>query len=153
MRSMSVTRAPSEETRQVLFDDVGRRLAARGHSKAHASGTVLDLHHQRAQHVDAEAAAALPVLGVLGHGRGDVVVDPVAVGLVVVVGAAALEREGAHLLDGGDLCHGMVVLRVQVVQAADGAARAGARRARTPSTRAAASSVVPASRYRPAAGE
>ena len=41
------------------------------------------------------------VFGIAGHRRGDVIVDPVAARLVVIVGAAAADGEGAHLLDGG----------------------------------------------------
>jgi hypothetical protein len=62
----------------------------------------LDLDDQGAQHIDAEAAAALAVFGIFRHRRGDMIVDPVAVALVVIVGAAApvvLHDEGADVFD------------------------------------------------------
>ena len=83
------------------FDDEGAQFAAGGDGEAHGAVAGLDFHHQGAQHIDAEAAPALAVFRVLGHGRGDVIVDPVAVALVVVVGATAAKGVGAHLLDGG----------------------------------------------------
>jgi hypothetical protein len=85
----------------VLFDDERANLAARRHTEADGAVARLDLHHQRAEHVDAERLPALPVFGIARHRRGDVVVYPVPVALVVIVGAAAANDEGTHLLDGG----------------------------------------------------
>ena len=42
--------------------------------------------------------AALPILGIRAHRRGDVVVDPMRGALVVIVGAAAAHGVGANLL-------------------------------------------------------
>ncbi|MNX99419.1 hypothetical protein D3C86_1318650 [compost metagenome] len=95
--------APLQETGQVFFDDIGGGFTTGGHRKADHAVLGLDLDDQGAQHIDAEAAAALAVLGVFGHRRGDVVVDPVAVALVMIVGAPTLpvvfHDEGADVLD------------------------------------------------------
>ncbi|MNE13287.1 hypothetical protein D3C80_1061170 [compost metagenome] len=81
--------APFQEAGQVLLDDIGGGFAAGRDGEADHAVVGLDLDDQGAQNIDAEAAAALAVLGVLGHRRGDVIVDPVAVALIVIVGAAA----------------------------------------------------------------
>src|SRR5690606_11356733 len=68
---------------------------------------------QGAEHIDAEAAAALTVFRILRHGGGDVAVNPVAVALVVIVGASPLigaravvfHDEGADVLDLGQAAH------------------------------------------------
>ena len=96
---MSVTGRALEEAREMLLDDAARRLAAGGHREADRAVVGLDLDDERAEHVDAEALAALAVLGVLRHRRGDMVVDPVAGALVVIVGAAAADHRRAHVPD------------------------------------------------------
>ncbi|CAI8740566.1 hypothetical protein EMIT0P218_140039 [Pseudomonas sp. IT-P218] len=98
---------PFEEARQVFLDDVGGRLAARGHRKTDRAVAGFDLHHQGAEHVDAEGAAALAVLRVFAHRRGNVIVDPVAIGLIVVIRAAASQSESADVLDGWN-AHGVI---------------------------------------------
>ena len=81
-----------DEPGEVLLDDPGAELAAGGDGETDRAVVGLDLDDQRAEHVDAERLAALPVLGVPRHRGGDVVVDPVAGVLVVVVGAAAADH-------------------------------------------------------------
>ncbi|MNP33069.1 hypothetical protein D3C76_1262850 [compost metagenome] len=95
-----------KEARQVLFDNVGGRLAASGHGKTDGAVAGFDFHHQGAEYVDAEGAAALTVLGVFAHRRGNVIVDPVAVGLVVIIRAAASQSESADVFDGWN-AHGV----------------------------------------------
>ena len=73
-------------------------LAAGGDGKAGDAVLRLDLHHQGAQHIDAEALAALAVFRIARHGGGDMVVDPVTAALVVVIGTTATHNESAHLL-------------------------------------------------------
>jgi len=85
----------------VFLDDPAAQVAAGGHRKTDGAIAGLDLDDQGAEHVQAEALPALAVLGVLGHRRCDVVVDPVAIALVVVVGAGAAQRESADVLDRG----------------------------------------------------
>src|SRR5580692_2568586 len=84
----------------MLFDDECADLAARRDGEADAAVACFDLDDQRAEHVDSERLAALPILGVACHRRRDMVVDPVAGALVVIVGTAAANREGADLADG-----------------------------------------------------
>ncbi len=91
--------APFQETGQVFFDDEAGRFAAGGDRETDGAVRGFDLHHQRAQHVDAEALPALAVFGIARHGRGNMVVDPVPAGLVVIVGPAAAHHKGAHMLD------------------------------------------------------
>lgn len=93
----------------MLLDDVGGRLAARGHGKADGAVAGFDFHHQGAEHVDAEGAATLAVLRVFAHWRGNVIVDPVAVGLVVIIRAAASQSESADVFDGWN-AHGVIPL-------------------------------------------
>jgi hypothetical protein len=88
--------AAFQEAGQMLLDDVGGGLAAGGHREADRAIGGLDLDDQRAQHVDAEALAALAIFRIARHRRGDVVVDPVAFALVVIVGPAAPDDIGAH---------------------------------------------------------
>ena len=83
----------------MLLDDEAGRLAAGRHREADRAVLGLDLDHERAEHVDAEALPRLAIFGIARHRRGDVVVDPVAVALVVIVGAAAAHDEGADVLD------------------------------------------------------
>ena len=52
---MSVTRRALEEAGEVLLDDPGAELAAGGDREADGAVLGLDLDHQRAEHVDAEA--------------------------------------------------------------------------------------------------
>ena len=93
-------RPPLDEPGEVLLDDESTDLPARRDGETHRAVIGFDLDHQRAEDVDAERLAARPVRGIARHRRGDVVVDPVAVALVMVVGAApALHREGPHGLD------------------------------------------------------
>ena len=80
----------------MLLDQISGGLAAGGHREADRAVLGLDLDDQRAEHVDAEALPRLAVFRIAAHRRGDVVVDPVAVALVVIVGAAAADDEGAH---------------------------------------------------------
>jgi hypothetical protein len=84
----------------VLFHDVAGRFAARRHREADGAVLGLDLHHQRAQHVDAEALARLAILGVFGHRGRNMVVDPVARALIVIIGPAAFCGKGANLIRG-----------------------------------------------------
>src|SRR6185312_14254662 len=84
-----------EKASEMFLDDERGRLTASGDGKTDGAVGGLDLHDQGAQHVDAEAAAALPVLGVAAHGRRNVVVDPMRSLLVVVVGAATADHAGA----------------------------------------------------------
>jgi hypothetical protein len=95
----------------MLLDDERTDLAAGRDGKADRAVAGFDLHHQRAEHVDAERLPALAVLGVARHRRRDVVVDPVAFALVVVIGAAAAHGKGADVADGGH-AHGRL-LRVR----------------------------------------
>src|SRR6218665_257035 len=83
----------------MLLHDKAAKVAAGGDRKANRSVRCLDLDHQRAEHVDAEALAALAVLGIFAHRRGDVIIDPVVAALVVVIGAAAADGESANVLD------------------------------------------------------
>ena len=87
----------------MLLDNIGGGLAPGRHREADDAVLGLDLNDQGAQHIDAEAAATLTVFGIFRHWRGDMVVDPVAIALVMIVGAAAcaviLHDEGANVLD------------------------------------------------------
>src|SRR6218665_1575068 len=83
----------------MLLHDKAAQVAAGGDRKAHRSVRCLDLDHQRAEHVDAEALAALAVLGVFAHRRGDVIIAPVAAALLVVIGSPAADGESANVLD------------------------------------------------------
>ena len=91
--------APFQEPRQMLFHDEAGGLAAGCDRETHRAVIGFDFHHQRTQHVDAEALAALAVFGITRHGGGDMVVDPMTAALVVIVGAAAAHHKGAHLFD------------------------------------------------------
>jgi hypothetical protein len=77
---------------------IGGRLAAGGHREADRAVLGLDLDDQRAQHVDAEALARLAIFRIARHRRGDVIVDPVAFALVVIIGPAAADDIGTHCL-------------------------------------------------------
>ncbi len=87
----------------MLFDHIGSGFAACRHSKTGRSVFAFDLDHQRAQNIDAKAFAALAIFRITAHRRGDMVVDPMAFALVVIVGAtaafAALDDRRADLLD------------------------------------------------------
>jgi hypothetical protein len=78
---------------------VFRRSTAGGDSKADHAVVGFDFNDQRAQHIEAEGLAALAILGIFCHGRGDVVVDPVAGALIVIIAAAATIDVGADLTD------------------------------------------------------
>src|SRR3546814_15702424 len=54
---------------------------------------------QRAEDVDPEALPRGAIFGIARHRRRDMVVDPVAARLVVIVGAAAAYGEGADMPD------------------------------------------------------
>ena len=96
-------RAPAlEKAGEVLLDDVAGGLAASGHRKANRAVLGLDLDDQRAEHVDAEALPRLAIFGVAAHRRRDVIVDPVPLALVMIIGAAATDGIGAHMLDLGE---------------------------------------------------
>ena len=60
--------APFEEAGEMLLDDVGGRLAAGRHREADRAVGRLDLDHQRAEHVDAEALARLAIFGIAAIG-------------------------------------------------------------------------------------
>jgi hypothetical protein len=84
----------------MLLDDECSGLTTGGDRKTDRAVGRLDLHNQGAQHIDAEAPPALPVLGVAAHGRRNVIVDPMRARLVVVVGTpAAADYAGADLSD------------------------------------------------------
>jgi hypothetical protein len=100
---------PFHETRQMALDDESCRLAACSHGKADIAGAVLNLHHQRAQHIDAKAASALPVGRVFGHRRGDVVVNPVAIGLIVIIRTTTSQGKGTDVFDDWHLLHGALL--------------------------------------------
>jgi hypothetical protein len=85
----------------MFFDNPAAKLAARRDRETHGAIARFNFDDERAEHVEPEALPALAVLLVLAHWRRDVIVDPVAAGLIVVVGAAATKREGANVLDGG----------------------------------------------------
>ncbi len=76
----------------MLLDDIGGGLAPGGDREAHGAVRGLDLHHQCAEHVDPEALPRPAVFGVSGHRRGDVIVDPVARALIVIVRSPRRER-------------------------------------------------------------
>src|SRR5688572_28271036 len=100
-----------EEPGEVLLDDPRAGIASGGYAEAHGAVGSLELDDQGAQYIDAEALPRLPVRGVLRHGRGDVIVDPVALGLVVVVSAAAPGDIGPNGADGG-YRHSVVLLLI-----------------------------------------
>src|SRR6185437_2998678 len=83
----------------MFLDDERADFAARGHREADRAVARFDLHDQRAEHVDAERLAALAILGIARHRGGDVIVDPVSVGLIVIIRAAAANDEGTHVPD------------------------------------------------------
>ena len=105
-----------DEPRQVLFNNPAAQLAAGCDREADGAVARLDLDHQGAEHVEAEALPALAVVLVLAHRRGDVVVDPVPSGLVVVVGTAPTEGKGTNVFDGGH-AHGHILRRSSSIQA------------------------------------
>ncbi len=89
-----------EETRQVLLDDPRAGLPRGGDAEPDRAVVGLHLDHQGAEHVDAEAAAALVVARIARHRGGDVVVDPVVALLIVVVRSPArADGEGADVGD------------------------------------------------------
>lgn len=90
----------------MVLDDVGSGLAPGGHGETDGAVAGFDFHHQRAEHIDAEGAAALAVFGVFAHRRGNVIVDPVAVRLIVIVRAAASQCKSADVFDGWN-AHGV----------------------------------------------
>jgi len=78
----------------------GANLAARGHREADRPVARFNFNDKRTEHIDAERLAALPVLGVTRHWRGDMVVDPVIGALVVIIGAAAANGERTNVTNG-----------------------------------------------------
>ena len=52
----------------MLLDDEGGGLAAGGHGEADRAVLGLDLDHERAQHIDAEALPALAIFGIAAIG-------------------------------------------------------------------------------------
>jgi hypothetical protein len=91
--------AALKEACQVFFHDVGRRLTAGGYRKSDRAVAGLDFNHQRAEDVDAKTLTALTVFRVTAHRAGDVIVDPMAAFLVVIVAAATSNDQRANLLD------------------------------------------------------
>jgi len=85
-----------DEAGEVLLDDEGTGLGGRcdGEASRAVVGLHLHLHHQRAEHVDAEGPPALLVLRVAGHRGRDVIVNPMVVLHVVVVPTAAADDAG-----------------------------------------------------------
>src|SRR3546814_1403169 len=83
----------------MVFDEEAGRLAARRHREADRAVLGLDLDDQRAEDVDPEALPRGAIFGIARHRRRDMVVDPVAARLVVIVGAAAAYGEGADMPD------------------------------------------------------
>jgi hypothetical protein len=90
-----------EEAGEMLLDQIASGLAACGDGEADRTVFGLDLDHERAEHVDAEAAARLTIFGIFRHRRGDMVIDPMAVRLIVIIRAAAAHDARADLLDAG----------------------------------------------------
>ena len=89
-----------EETGQVPLDDPGSGLPRGRDPEPDRAVIGLHLDHQGAEHVDAEAAAALVIARIARHRGGDVVVDPVVALLIVVVRAPArADGEGADVGD------------------------------------------------------
>ncbi len=88
-----------QKASEMLFDNERSGLATRRDREPDRAVRGLDLDHEGAKYIDAEATAALPVLRVAAHGSRDVIVDPVCSLLVVVVGAATANYAGTNLLD------------------------------------------------------
>jgi len=84
----------------MFFHDIGDRLAARGYRESDRAVAGLDFNHQRAEDVDSETLTALTVLRVAAQRAGDVIVDPMAAGLIVIVAPATTNDQRANLLDG-----------------------------------------------------
>ncbi|PAV66637.1 hypothetical protein WR25_23082 [Diploscapter pachys] len=83
----------------MLLDDIGGGLAPRRHREADRAVFRLDFDHQSAQHIDAEALPRLAIFGIAAHRRGDVIVDPVARALIVIIGPRPARDKGADMLD------------------------------------------------------
>ena len=91
---------------QVFLHNEGADLAGRGHPDANRAVARLDLHHQRAQHIEPESLAALAVFWVDRHRARNMVINPVVAALVMVVGAPAAHSQGAHMANGWHGQHG-----------------------------------------------
>src|SRR6202035_5072329 len=87
------------KTREMFFNDERTDLTARRHRKTHRAIARFDLDHQGAEHIDAERLAALAILRITRHRRGNVIVDPVSVRLIVIVRTATADDEGTHVPD------------------------------------------------------
>lgn len=90
-----------DEASRVLLDDKRAQLTSGCNGKSHRAIAGLHLYHQRLQYVDTNAAAPLPVFWVLRHGRGDMVVDPVGIALVMIIRPAAPEGKRTGVFNGG----------------------------------------------------
>lgn len=94
---------PDQKTLKVFCDQPACWRPSKTSCETFCSIGGLNLHAERAKHINAPACARLPVLFVLGHGRGDFAVNqPVAAVDVVVVAAGTrpLRDESADMLDG-----------------------------------------------------
>ena len=69
-------RGALHEAGEVLLDDPGTDVTARGDPHTHRPVVGFDLDQQRSEYVEPERSAAGPVLRVAGHRRGDMIVDP-----------------------------------------------------------------------------
>lgn len=74
-------------------------ISPRRHRETDRAVARFDLDHQGAEHIDAERLAALAILRITRHRRGNVIVDPVSIGLIVIVRTAAADDEGTHVPD------------------------------------------------------
>lgn len=83
----------------MFFDDEGADLTARCYRETDRAVARFDLDDQRAEHIDTERLAALTIFGVTRHRCGNVIVDPVSVGLIVIIRPAAADDEGTHVPD------------------------------------------------------
>src|SRR3546814_18097717 len=91
--------AAVQEAGVMVVGDEAGRLAARRPREADRAVLGLELDDQRAEDVDREALPRGAIFGIARHRRRDMVVDPVAARLVVIVGAAAAYGEGADMPD------------------------------------------------------
>src|SRR5687767_2142443 len=85
----------------MLFNNPTAQLTTGCDCEADSAIARLDLDDQRAEHVQAEASTTLAILLVFAHRRGDVIVDPMPTGLIVVVGATATKGKRANVFDRG----------------------------------------------------
>src|SRR3954467_11656182 len=98
---MSVTGRPSMNRARCFSTMKAPISPAVVTAKGDRAVVCLDLDDQRSKHVDPKGLAALPVLGIARHRRGDVIINPVTFGLVVIVSPSTPNGVGADLFDLG----------------------------------------------------